>query len=154
MITFDAQLNGSRFSQYINFPFNSMVRFGERFLGASSAGLFEIGADKDNGTNIAAEFEFPTTDLGVHNKKRIRFIYLGYETTGDLEFEVITDQQPGKVYRVTKVNKQGQQRNRFPVQRTQQGRYLALKVRNINGSDFGVDRVEVLPIVLSSGITR
>ena len=154
MITLDAQLNGGRFSQYTNFPFNSMVRFGEKFLGAGPSGLFEIGADTDNGTKINAEFELPTTDLGVHNKKRLRFVYLGYETNGDLEFEVITDQQPGEVYRVSKINTTGQQRNRFSINRTQQGRYFTIKGRNSNGSDFSIDRIEVLPVILSSGVMR
>lgn len=156
MITLDVQLNGGRFSQYTNFPFNSMVRFGERFLGAGPSGLFEIGANTDNGAPINAMFELPTTDLGVHQMKRIRFVYLGLEAEGKLEFLVTTDQQVGKteVYRVENVKPSGQQRIRFSIMRAQYGRYFTTALRNVAGADFKIDRIEALPVVLSSGITR
>lgn len=154
MITLDAQLNGGMFSQYTNFPFNSMVRFGETFLGAGDDGLFEIAGEQDNGVNIDAGFELPTTDLGIHNKKRIRFIYLGYETNGELQLEVITDQKPGEVYQVSNINATGQQRNKRSLKKTQQGRYFTVKVSNVNGADFSIDRIECLPVILSSGVMR
>lgn len=156
MITLDVQLNGGRFSQYTNFPFNSMVRFGERFLGAGPSGLFEIGANNDNGTSIDAMFELPTTDIGIHQMKRIRFVYLGLEAEGKMEFLVTTDQQTSKtkVYRVSNVKPSGQQRIRFSIMRTQYGRYFTTAMRNVAGADFKIDNITVLPVVLSSGITR
>lgn len=156
MITLDAQLNGGRFTQYDGFAFNSMVRFGEKFLGANSSGLHLIGADKDNGVDIAAEMELPTTDLGVQQKKRLRFLYFGYEVDGAIDVVVTYDQKATttKTYRMGKIETSGQQRNRLPIRRDAHGRYLTLAVRNVAGSDFSLDSIDGLLVILSSGIMR
>ena len=156
MITLDAQLNGGRFTQYSGFAFNSMVRFGEKFLGADSAGLHLIGADKDNGVNITAELELPTTDLGVQQKKRLRFLYFGYEVNGALDVVVTYDQKAAttKTYRMGNLETSGQQRNWLPLRRDAHGRYMTMTVRNVNGSDFSIDSIDALLVILSSGIMR
>lgn len=157
MITLDAQLYGSRFTQYDGFAFNSMVRFGEQFLGANDTGLHLIGSGDDNGADIAAMVELPTTDLGIQQKKRLRFLYFGYEVDGQLEVVVTYDQKLSatNTYLVDSVGETGcQQRNRVAIRRDANGRYLTIAVRNVSGADFTIDSIEALPVIMSSGVMR
>lgn len=156
MITLDSQLHGTRFSQYQGFNFNSMVRFGDRFIGANETGLSAIGGRMDNGAPIQAEIETPLHDLGVSNKKRVRFLYLGYETNGALDIKLTFDQKAtaSATKRVTNLERDVQQRNRVPYPRNIYGRYFTINIRNVNGSFIGLDSIEILPVILSAGIMR
>ena len=157
MITLNLQLHGSRFSQFQGFEFNSMVRFGDKFLGANESGLATIGGSTDNGAAIQAEIELPPHDFGVMNKKRVRFVYLGYEADGDIDINLTFDQNAATTItrRLTPLEGSGQQQgNREYFSRSAQGRYVTVNIRNVAGSFFGLNSIEVLPIILSAGLTR
>jgi hypothetical protein len=156
VITLDMQLHGARFAQYQGFNFNSMVRFGNRFLSANSTGIFTIGGNTDNGAPIQSEMELPAHDLGTQNKKRIRFLYLGYETSGTLSVKATFDQKKASsaTKPIANLEKDVQQRNRVSFPRNVQGRYITINVKNVNGAFFGINSIEILPVILSSGIMR
>lgn len=155
MVTLDVNMKNQAFSQYVGFSFNSMVKFDEKYLGASGDGLSVIEGKTDNGSPVEAELELPTTDFGIQNFKRIRYVYIGYETSSAISVNVVFDQKEddGIDYLVESI-KTGQQRGKFSVNRTQEGRYVTITVRNVNGSDFSLDDLSILLVVLHSGHLR
>jgi len=151
MITLNTNLKNRATTQYTNFNFNSMVRFAGKTLGASSSGLFDLTGDDDNGVNIDAYFAPILTDFGISNPKRLRYVYLGFEASGDLTLSVTFDEKTPRSYTVNST-KTGQQRKRVSIGRDGQGRYLGVKFSNLNGCDFSIDSADVLLVVRSNGI--
>lgn len=129
--------------------FNSMCRFGNDFLGANSAGLYRICGYSDSGTEVPATIRSGTFDLGTERFKRFAYIYIGLETTGDLELDILCDGEfmctldipyPGAGKREVYVK----------VPRGLKARYWAWELRNVNGSFFVLYSVKLLPVVLQS----
>ncbi len=153
MICFNTNLKaGSATTQFMNFEFNSMVKFAGKYIGASDNGLFTLGGDLDDESLIAASFELPNSDFGINNHKRLRHIYFGVETYGDLEIICTVDDKDHRTYKIQPVKgRTGQQRIRIPVGRDIKGRYWSFRINNPMGCDFSVDSVEILPVVLPYG---
>ncbi len=152
MSTLNINLKNRATSQYVNYDFNSMVKFGGKVLGANSSGLFDLSGDNDNGVAISAYFTPIMTDFGIGNPKRMRYIYLGYESSGNLELDLQADEQNARSYEVES-NKTGQQRKRVSIGRDGYGRYWSFTIRNLSGADFSVDSIEVMPVVRNRGVS-
>jgi hypothetical protein len=151
MIVLDINTKNRATTQYQNFCFTSMVRFGERFLGASDDGLFELAGSDDNSVEISAGFKLPTSDFGIENLKRLRFMYFGLEATGDLEIEIVADEGTTRTYDIALKRSGRQQRVRIPIGRDINGRYFSFEIRNKSGCDFSLDSIKLLPVVRSHG---
>jgi hypothetical protein len=119
-----------------------MVRFGDKHLGACSGGIFELDGDDDNGIDIEAFFEPIITDFGISNPKKVRFVFLGYESDGDLLLTLAADERNEQSHTVDSL-KTGQQERRVPANRNMEGRYIMVRVSNVAGSDFGLDSIDV-----------
>ncbi|MBE9570765.1 MAG: hypothetical protein IMF11_09060 [Proteobacteria bacterium] len=135
-------------TQYINYDFNSMVKFGDKYLGACDDGIFELDGDTDDGAYIGAYFEPIVTDFGISNPKKVRFVFLGYEAEGDLIVTLSAD-EGDEQSRIVNSLKTGQQSTRVSVNRNMQGRYIKLGVSNVLGCDFGFDVMDVAIVVMS-----
>jgi len=138
-------------TQRTGFPFTSMCRFGGNFLCTSDSGLFSLGGDNLDGTDIDSYFEPITTDFGISNQKRLRFVYIGFEAAGDLQLNVTADEQTERTYTITPT-KTGQQKIRVAIGRDGKGRYWNFRIKNVSGCDFSIDNIDVLPVVLTHGI--
>jgi hypothetical protein len=135
------------------FDFNSMFKFNGKVWFTNSTGLNTIGGNDDNGADIDAYFEPVTTDFGVPNPKRARFVHLGFETDGDLEVDVSFDGSSSETLSFTpQSSKTGQQRMTVAVSRTYQGRYFTTQIRNVDGADFAIDGYDVEFYTLSQRI--
>lgn len=153
MITLDTNLAANNATtQYLNFTYNSMVRFGDRFLCASDSGLFEMTGNTDDGTNINSYFELMTMDFGSSNQKRLRAVYLGYEAVGDITLVVSTEMGTSESYTVPATTS-GQHARRIMISRAIKGRYWTFKVQGDSVS-FCIDEIRVLPIFRSHGFDR
>ena len=141
-------------TQYTQFPINSMAVIHGRTLCAGDTGLFEFTGDTDNGSQITAWFELPDLDLGARQSKRLRYIYLSVEASGDLTVSVHTELGLEQTVTVP-ITEPGQHKCRIPVSRNIYGGYWTIKVSNEdNGYDFSVDEIRVLPVVLAHGNAR
>ena len=144
-------LLGEQLSQYANYNFNSMCRFGDKYLGANTSGIFELDSgNTDAGTAIEAFFELVTTDMGIDQQKRIRSAYLGCETDGNLMLTVKDDEGNERHYTV-KPNHIGnlQQTSKVSIGRDGKGRYWMFRIDNVQGCDFGINSITVVPIILN-----
>jgi len=128
-----------------------MTKFGEEYIGANEDGIFILDkADKDGDEDIDARFRSALTDFSALNFKRIRRVYLGYEADGDLEARIGADEKEDQVIEVPTRDESLKEHGRvFPVGRDVKGRYFDIEIRNLNGADFSVDEITLVPIVLS-----
>ena len=144
------QLERMAMSQYANWNFNSMTKFNGQYLGANENGLFVLSdGDLDGVSEIPAFFELLTSDWGIENQKRVRSIYVGYETNGRLKFAVKDDDGNETEY-ILEANHldNAQHGAKLPGSRKSKGRYWMVKVDNMNGADFSVDNIRILPVIL------
>jgi len=136
-------------TQYSNYNFDSMCKFGDVYLGCNELGIFTLDGETDNNIHIAALFELLLTDFGVPNQKRIRKVYLGYEASGSLVLEIKDDDDNTRRYTVeAALANQRQHGARVPVGRDGKGRYWTFGVENVEGCDFSLDSMDVLVTVL------
>jgi len=147
MYVLDHALQSRATTQYVNYDFNSMVKFGDKYLGACSDGIYELDGDTDDGKYIGAYFEPIVTDFGISNPKKIRFVFLGYEAEGDLIVTLAADEGARQSYVVDSL-KTGQQSRCITTNRNMQGRYPMLGVSNVCGCDFGVDSIDVAIVTM------
>ena len=137
-------LNNFAVSQYCRYDFDSM--YGR--MAAGKDGIFVLNnADNDNGKYIESVIELPLTDLGISNLKRLRNVYVGYETNGSLKLKVQDDEGNEREY-ILNNNGNLQQGGRIPIGRDGKGRYWQLRLENIDGCDFSLDTIEVIPVIL------
>lgn len=107
-----------------------------------------ITVERLDDSEIDASFKTVSTDFGISNPKRGRFLYIGYEADGDLSLDVYADEVHVGTYSIP-AGKTGQQYYRVPLNRTAYGRYWEFKFSNVDGADFSIDSVDVLPIKLN-----
>jgi hypothetical protein len=139
-------------SQYAEWNFNSMCKFGEVYLGANSSGIFSLGdADTDNATDIEALFDLPLVDLRM---ARVRSVHVGYEADGVVRLGVQADEGAMRYYQLSplRASKSArvdgkQQTGKVVVGRGRRGRYWLFRMENVDGSDFSIDSMVVYPIL-------
>ncbi len=134
-------------TQYWGHDINSLAKFNRTHLTASQNGLFEHSGDLDNISEIAAYFITATMDFGINNDKRLRYVYLSLEATGDLELIVNTEKVAAITYPVAIDTTIGQQDVRITISRALHGRFWTFKLGNgTDGADFSIDEIKILPI--------
>lgn len=145
MQTIRTNLKNNASTQYTNYNFTSMCVCNGKVLGAGPDGLFRLGCeDQDNGAIIEAYFTPVKTDLGIHNEKRIDQAYLGFKCDGSLGFEITgEDDETIGPYLFTAKD------TSYQTRRTTPGRgfywtYVSLKITNINGSNFSINKLDLL----------
>ena len=137
-------------TQYSNYNFDAMCKFGDVYLGCNEFGIFSLDGETDDNIHIAAFFELLLTDFGIPNQKRIRKAYLGYEASGSLVLEVEDDDNNVRRFTVgAALADHRQHGTRVPVGRDGKGRYWAFRLENVDGCDFSVDSMDVLVTVLA-----
>jgi len=145
------QLERSALSQYANYNFNSMCKFNGAYLGANENGIFVLDSgDLDGTSQIEAFFELLTSDWGIEHQKRIRSVYVGYETNGQIMVKAKDDDDNQREYILEPNHLDNKQHGaKLPGDRNGKGRYWMIRVENINGSDFSIDSIKVLPVILN-----
>jgi len=153
MQTIRTNLKINASTQYTNFNYNSMCRFNGITLGAGDDGLFKACCgDDDSGTAIDAYFMPAMTNLGTLHPKRVWYLYLGYQCTGDLQIEITGDEETtSNPYVVSTTPAKGQQYKRIAISRMQLWTYGQFKISNILGSDFSVDSIQIIHKAIRRG---
>lgn len=143
-------------TQYLEYNFNSMIKFGDVYLGANEDGIWSLGdndydnyvssEDKDN---ISAWVELLTTDFGLPNQKRLRRAYIGYETDGSIILKVKNDDGNERSFTLTKITGSDTQEGaKITIDRDGKGRYWNFRFENVAGSYFAIDSVDLVAFIL------
>jgi len=137
-------------TQYHKYNFNSFCRFNDAYLGANSSGIFTLDSgDLDDTEEIEAFFELVTSDWGIPNQKRIRSMYISLEANSDLQITLYDDEENQRTYVIEPIHLLNKQHTaKVIIGRDGKGTYWMLRIDNINGSDFSIDRIQVVPVVL------
>ena len=84
-------------SQYGNYNFKGMCKFGKQLLGGNEDGLFKLeSSDRDVTSEIVAFFRTGPTDFKVENEKRVRRLYVSLRSDGDMKLSVGADGKTAK----------------------------------------------------------
>lgn len=131
-------------SEYDNFAFNSFAASGEKYLAASSEGLFELNGDTDDGDDIIARIRGGYMQFGVVQQSRLKAAYIAVRGEGDIVLKIETAEGQEYTYatstrdmRTTKVH----------MGKGQRARYFAFELVTA-GQDFDLESLEFVPIVV------
>lgn len=144
-------------TQVSGLNFNSLARLQDgSIVGAKSDGSYILDSGgSDAGTNIDAFFEFPRTDFGAANQKRLRKAVIGMEADG-LQIFKVKDDEGSYVSRdvLLPIDSQKSEGLVVPLGRSQKGRYFTIRWENFMGSDFSVDAIDLLVTLLAKKVGR
>lgn len=160
MIVFDTNVAAQNATtQYLDFNFNSLVKFGGKFLCAGEDGLFSLAGTTEMFPNSAETyitpacyFELFTMDFGISNQKRLRAVYIGYESDGDLTLKISTELSAVESFTL-KASTSSQHARKVVINRTMKGRYWTFQIYG-SGVAFAIDHIQILPIVRSHGFDQ
>lgn len=130
-------------TEYNNYAFNSFAQLGDRYYGASDAGLYELLGDNDDGTNIVATIKSGFAQWAGSKFTMFKGVYLGVHGSGAFVLKLITGDN--KTYTYT-VNAQSQKTTKIVTGKGLRARYWAFELTS-SGQDFDLDTIEFVPIV-------
>ncbi|MDT8329182.1 MAG: hypothetical protein RQ750_17740, partial [Roseovarius sp.] len=120
-------------------------------------GLFVLEGNDDDGVAIDAyvltrnfALADDTKENVLGNMFRLRKIWIGGEVSKSLSLSVFSDGDDARHYivRPTYLD-QRQHGMEVTIGRDGVGRYFAIKIANLDGADFSLDRIDAQPIVLN-----
>lgn len=128
-------------THYTNFPFEQIVRFGNKYFGVAADGLYELGGDTFNGAPIVAVVQTAPTDFKSRELKRPFSLYMGGRVGADFRASVVSAEVDTDSYVYRPVDKTGARNYRVLFGKGIRARYLAYAFTNIDGGDFELDDV-------------
>ena len=138
-------------SQYMGVDLNSLTVFGDKIIGAGETGVMELSGDTDNGTEITAFFQVPSTDLGIPQQKKVRPVILSGYQHGNLDVTIICDNDEKTEYRINLTGPLDQSTIKVDLNSDDIGRFIGLLVENVEGSDFSIDVMDLLVLATALG---
>jgi hypothetical protein len=138
-------LRNEALSQYTNFALNSMTFFNGKYIGASDAGIVEIGVQAtDGGTAIAGRVRTGAHDGDSSFLKRLPYLYVQLETTGDMTVSTITAEDGQRDYLLPWNNNPNIQQRRAHFGRGPKSQFWQVEFANRNGSYFRIPSFDTL----------
>jgi len=153
-LTIGLNLRRSAPYQWNTFDFNSFAVFNGVPIASNEDGIFSLfDADNDDGGDIEAFFEFPTTDFDIPNSKKMRKTFVSLETSGSMIMRATVDDLDEKSFIMPpKMTGQKQhQAHSVGMRRDQKGAYWMFRLENTNGCDFSIDSIVLSAFILGMG---
>lgn len=130
-------------TEYSNYAFNSFAQLGHKYIGASSAGLYELVGNDDDGTSIVAKIKSGFAQWAGSRFTMFKGIYLGVRGEGNFVLRLITGD--GKTYDYA-VATRDQRTTKVHLGKGLRARYFAFELIS-TGQDFDLDTIEFVPLV-------
>jgi hypothetical protein len=130
-------------SEYTNFEFNSFAQMGNKYLAASSTGLYELVGDDDAGTDIIARIKSGLMQWGSSRFTLFKAAYLGVRGPGDFVLRMETGDGTTYDYSVTTTD---MRTTKVRLGKGLRTRYFAFELIS-DGQDFDLDSIEFVPLV-------
>ena len=131
-------------TRYTNYPFDNVLRFGNRFFGIKADGVFELAGDTDLGEPISAKIKTFQTDFGSTNYKHVAWVYLTGRMPDGAIVSVQADEADVYPYTAPETRLSGTQTTRAKVGRGIKGTYYSFTIENVNGGAFEMDHADVI----------
>ena len=132
-------------TEYENYAFNSFAKLGDRYVGATSSGVYELLGDTDAGSAIIAEMTGAFLQFGGTHLSRLKAAYIAtHGTAGNFVLKIET--LDGVTYTYSAETRSGRS-SKVHMGKGQRSRYFAYTLTSL-GQDFDLDTLEFVPIVL------
>jgi len=141
-------------TEYGNFDFNSMAYLGgNKYYGAKADGIHELDGSDDAGSQIDALLSTHLMNFGSQEWKRVERAYLGLRNDGPMVLKTIvrddaTGERKEYWYELTETS-EAARIERIKVGKGLKSHLWQFELHNNEGSDFDLDSLEFVPIVLS-----
>lgn len=129
------------------FSFDSMVEFDGETYGANSTGLYKLGGDTDNGTEIESIIQLGLDDSGTSLLKQILGYYVGLRSDGAMNIQLIADDETDLQIHNIRTTSDTIKPRKVAV-RGPRGRWIGAKIYNTNGCYFKIVSMGVLAEIL------
>lgn len=130
-------------TEYRNYAFNSFARIGNKYLGASDSGLYELLGDDDDGEDIVATIRSGFAQWAGAHLHSFKAAYLAVRGTGNFVMRLIT--ADGLVYNYT-VTAESMKTTKVNMGKGLRARYFAFELIS-TGQDFDLESLEFIPLV-------
>jgi len=155
-VAWSVNTESKHLGKYTNYPFNSMAGLGGRYFGALDDGIYALEGDNDDGTPISSKIRGAMSNLGTGALKRMSSAYVGMEASGDMLLKMLVNNQSGAkethVYRFKPRSLTGLREGRVKIGKGLKSVYWGFELENVDGSNFALDQIEFLPMVLEKRI--
>lgn len=131
-------------TEYDNYEFNSFARVGNKYLGASASGLYELLGDDDDGEDIIARLLSGFMQFGGTHLSRLKAAYLASRGECDFVLRIIDGDDVRYDYAVSTRNMRS---TKVHMGKGQRSRYFSFELIS-DGGDFDIDTLEFVPIVV------
>jgi hypothetical protein len=137
-------------SEYQNYSFNSFSKIGQVYYGAKDDGIYRLGGATDDGEPINALVQSGLMDFGTSHYKSIPAVYLGVMSDGALALRVVTTEQGVRTenWYSSNINNDLAASDRIVLGKGLRSRYWEFTLTNVDGADFDVHQIEMIPVVL------
>jgi hypothetical protein len=135
-------------TEFDAFDYLGLTSFNGELVMCSADGIFEYGGSADAGADIDAWFEVALTDMGILNQKRLRAILCSGVFSGEMLVSVSFDDETFVDYLVDASTSLNHSTWKEIINRAQRGTHVKIKMSNIDGSDFSIDAVDAVVVVL------
>jgi hypothetical protein len=141
-------------TQFTNLPFTSACVFEGVPIAADGSGIYTLEtSETDDGEEINSLIEFFRTDFGIDNEKRIRKLWVGYKSKGDLTFKISVDEGDWEEFTLVETGEEFKQKSAsIPVPRNLHGRYWQFAIENPDGVDFSIDSINAVLVILNKKV--
>lgn len=130
-------------SEYSNYAFNSFARVGNKYLGASSNGLYELLGSNDDGTSIITQIKSGFAQWAGSRFTMFKAAYLGIHGSGNFTLKIVT--ADGKTY-IYSVAARDMRTTKVRIGKGIRTRYFSFELIS-TGQDFDLDTIEFVPLV-------
>lgn len=130
-------------TEYSNYEFNSFARLGDKYIGASANGLYELVGDDDDGEAIIARIKSGFFQWAGSRFTLFKAAYLGIRGGGDFVLRLTTGD--GKTYDYA-VAARDMRSTKVKIGKGIRTRYFCFELISA-GDDFDLESVEFVPLV-------
>lgn len=132
-------------SEYSDYVFNSFARVGNKYLGASDSGLYELTGDTDAGDPIISTLKGAFLQFGGTHLSRLKEAYIA--ATGDEDVFVLKIETLDGATYTYQVDSRSGRNTKVHMGKGQRARYFAYTLISA-GQDFTLDTLEFVPIAV------
>lgn len=130
-------------TEYTNYSFNSFARMGDRYLGATKDGLYDLSGDTDNGTDIIADIKSGFAQFAGVHLSSFKGAYIAARGGGSYVLRIYTG--TGQEYHFS-VATDSMKTARVDMGKGIRARYFAFELISA-GQDFDLDSLEFIPLI-------
>jgi hypothetical protein len=132
-------------TEYTNYDFNSFAKMGNKYLAASSDGLYELLGDDDDGTDIISKMKTGFAQFAGSHLCHFKAIYLGVRNGGSYYLRIETAEGTNTTYELVA---EDMKTTRVQVGKGLRARYFSFELENVDGQDFDLESIEFVPMVV------